>query len=237
MDNLIDVTCTNCSTKLRVKDSLAGKRVKCKKCEAILTIPVAAKPLPAEFAKPAKTAKPVAKAKPAAPPPAADAPLALAKNDDGEDDANPYGVIREGDAPRCPHCAKELDPPEATLCLNCGYDLQDRKRKESRAVIEHTFGDYFKHHIGAICLTLLAIGLIAISIVCWIYMEDWVGPWVANDEKDPTTQKSGYYVKPWCFSLWICMMIIWIDYKIFKFCFKRFFVDYTPGEKLLKKND
>jgi predicted Zn finger-like uncharacterized protein len=231
MDQFIDVSCPNCSVKLRVKESLAGKKVKCKKCESVLTIPAAAKPLPAEFTKsPAK-----ARAKPAAPAPVADAPIKLAGDDDDED-ANPYIIIKDSDAPRCPHCAKELDPPDSLICLNCGYDLRDRNRKASRNVIAHTFGDYLLHHLLAVFLLLVGIGLIVLSIICWIYMESWVGSWIETGEKDANDKKA-YYLKPWCFSLWIMLFIIWIDWKIFKYCANRFFINYTPPEKIVKKSD
>jgi predicted Zn finger-like uncharacterized protein len=227
MDNTIDVSCPKCETKLRVRDVLAGKKVKCKKCEAVLTVPGAAKPLPAKAAP--------AKATPAAPPPPPDdAPLKMAGDDE---DANPYVVIKESDAPRCPHCAKELDPPDSMICLNCGYDMQNRQRKQSRNVIEHTFVDYLLHHLPAVFLLFVAIGLMVGSIICWIYMADWVTPYVGNGEKDITTGKEGTYVKPWCFSLWIFLMVVWIDWMILKYCFKRFFINYTPPEKLLKKSD
>jgi predicted Zn finger-like uncharacterized protein len=233
MDAVIDVVCGQCQTKLRVKDALAGKKIKCRKCETVIAVPAAGpKPLPEEFKKPTAKAAP-AKAKPAAPP--ADAPIKMAGDED--EDAKPYVVIKESDAPRCPHCAKELDPPDSLICLHCGYDLQDRKRKQSRAVIEHTFGDYLLHHLPAVLLLLVGIALIVGSVICWLSMSDWVTPWVGNGEKDAVTGKEGTYVKPWCFSLWICMMVIWIDWKIFKFCFIRFFINYTPPEKLIKKSD
>ena len=29
-----------------------------------------------------------------------------------DNDETPFGVIKEGEVARCPHCAYELDPPE-----------------------------------------------------------------------------------------------------------------------------
>lgn len=235
----IDTTCPNCATVLRVPAELAGKKVKCKKCNTVIAIPAAAKPLPPELLKPGPAkAKPVT-AKPAPPPPAADAPLKLAKDEDDDDDASPMGVIKESDAPRCPHCAKDMDPPDAMICLHCGYDLRERKRKESKAVVEQTFFDYFVHHIGAVLLLFLAIGLIVGSVICWINMDDWMtsmfsGTFLEND-KDPVTNKTSFIVKPWCFSLWILIIVLWIDYYCAKWIFRRFFINYRPPEKLIAK--
>jgi predicted Zn finger-like uncharacterized protein len=236
----IDTACPSCATVLRVPAEFAGKKVKCKKCEAVFPVPVAAKPLPAEFAKPgaappvtAKPAKPVAK--PAAPPPPVEND-ALKFAEDDEDDANPYTAVQESDAPRCPHCAKDLDPPDSLICLNCGYDLRERKRKESRNVIQHTFGDYFVHHIGAIACVLTIIGLFTGGIICWLNMADWMaGSFLETGEKDATTQQATFYVKPWCFSLWIMMFVLWASWKLGKFAFKRFFINPTPPEKVIKK--
>ena len=48
-------------------------------------------------------------------------------HDTEEDDAqNPYGVTETNLDPRCPHCAYELDPPDARICLHCGYDMIKR---------------------------------------------------------------------------------------------------------------
>lgn len=229
----IETACPNCSTMLRVPEEFAGKKVKCKKCETVFPVP---KPLPPEFAKPGKAmpAKPVAP-KLAAPPPG-DAPLKFAKEED--DDANPYTAIKESDAPRCPHCAKDMDPPDAMICLHCGYDLRERRRKESRAVVEHTFFDYVLHHLGAVFLVLLIGGMMTGSVICWLNMADWLqGSFLETGEKDPTTQKPEFYVKPWCFSLWIFLIALWLSWICAKFCFRRFFIDYRPAEKLIKKSD
>lgn len=233
MSEPLDLACPHCASPLRVPAELAGKKVKCKKCGEAFPVPVPVKPLPPEFAKPAaKVAKP---AKPAAPAASADAPLGFAE--DPDDDKNPYIVHKESDAPRCPHCAKELDPPDAKICLHCGYDLLDRSRRASRAVYQLTFGDYFKHHIGAILLLLFIIGLLVGSVICWINMADWIGDWVKTDERDPATGNSKYYVQPWCFSLWIVIIVLWVSWKMGKFVFRRFFIDYRPEEKVIKKSD
>ena len=237
MANPIDTACPSCATVLRVPVEFAGKKVKCKTCNAVFPVPVPVKALPAEFAKPgtakpAKPAKPIA-AKPAALPPPTGAPLNFAADD--EDDNNPYTSIKENEAPRCPHCAKDMDPPDAAICLNCGYDLRVRQRKESRNVIEHTFLDYVKHHSVAVLLVLLAIGLNVGAIVCWMYMTSWVGPWLETEEVNDASKAKNHYVKPWCFSLWIEMMVIWASWKCLKFAFKRFFKEPRPPEKIVKK--
>ena len=58
-----------------------------------------------------------------------------------------------------------------------------------------------------------------------------------TDEKDVTTQQSTFWVKPWCFSLWIMMMVLWASWKCGKFAFKRFFINPRPPEKIIKKKE
>lgn len=45
----IDLTCTNCSKKLRIADTSAGKQVRCPACRTILPVPTATPPGYAEF--------------------------------------------------------------------------------------------------------------------------------------------------------------------------------------------
>src|SRR5215471_4283904 len=37
----ISVTCPNCETTLRVKDEAAGKKVRCKECQKVISVPAA----------------------------------------------------------------------------------------------------------------------------------------------------------------------------------------------------
>ena len=263
MANPIDTECPNCQTVLRVPAELAGKKVKCKKCNTIFAVPsgdkpksakpvaakpVAAKPAPAKpaSAKPAKVVveddesdqhAPLKLAKDEPLKLAKEEPIKTSKHEEDEDDDNPYDAIRENEAARCPHCAKEMDPPDAMICIHCGYDLRERRRKESKNVIELTFFDYVLHHIGAFFLLLFVIGINIGAIVCWLYMNSWIGSWLETEESNAATGEKTHYVAPWCFSLWIEIFVIWVSWKCLKFICKRFFIDYRPQEKLMAKKD
>ena len=39
----------------------------------------------------------------------------MAKLSEEEDARNPYGVTETSIAPRCPHCAYEIEPPDAAI--------------------------------------------------------------------------------------------------------------------------
>ncbi len=236
MAAILDVICPNCATPLKVPAALAGKKVKCKQCQQVLTVPAEVKPLGPEYAqrgKPTPPAKP-AEEKPAAYQSAAEKRFAQEAEDEA-DDKTDYGVIKESDAPRCPHCAKELDPPDAKICLHCGYNTLTRQRKESRKVYDPTFGDWFRHLGPAVVCTLIAAALLTGSTICWINMSDWLaGTFIELDEKDQISGKNKTIIKPWCFSLWIMMMVLWISFKLGKFAFTRFAFHFKPPERVKK---
>ncbi|HEY2785940.1 MAG TPA: hypothetical protein VGJ05_13300 [Fimbriiglobus sp.] len=220
-----DVTCPNCATPLKVPTALAGKKVKCKQCQQVLTVPAGPAPAKAVPVKPVED-------QPAAYQSAAEKRFAQEAEDEA-DDKSDYIVIKESDAPRCPHCAKELDPPDSKICLNCGYNTLTRQRKESRKVYDPTFGDWFQHLGPAVFCFLLAAGLITGAVICWIDMPDWLdGSLLQSDEKNPTTLKKTWLVQPWCFSLWIMVMVLWVSYKLAKFSIKRFIYHFRPPERI-----
>jgi len=221
----IETACPNCGKALKVPEAAVGKIIRCKACEGMFEVPDPnAKPKPT-VAKPAvakptaarpATAKPaVAKptiAKPAAPKveesTPADAPIGFAKDDDDDDDPTPMKVVIEGEEARCPHCAKELDPPDTKVCLNCGYDLVERKRHGSKKVYEHTQGDYFKHWLPAILWGFMIFLMTTVFIICMFKMSGWFeGSIFEKDDKNPTTMKAEYYLPPG--ACLMCCFIIW----------------------------
>lgn len=77
---------------------------------------------------PDKPAAAEEKEKPAPPPRAAD----------DDDDPNPYDVTDLDLAPRCPHCANEMESEEAVVCLNCGYNTATRELGKTTRAFAHT---------------------------------------------------------------------------------------------------
>ena len=146
---------------------------------------------------------------------------------------NPYGVVKgDEDIPRCPFCAQELDPPDTKVCLNCGYNLLERRRHDARVVYETTAGDYFLHWLPAIAC-LLAIGvLVTISVVCGLFMRDWLtGSFLDSDEKNEITGKTKFYIPPFCFNIWIWVICAWLSFKAGKFAYRRLILNWRPEEK------
>ena len=124
----IKVACA-CGAAFAAKDELAGRTVKCPKCAQPLTIPASGAAAPK--AAPAGAAKPAAAAattqRPSAPrqQPAPSAPAAAPSL---FDEVGLKATVPG--APVCPGCAAPL-PPNAVLCVKCGYNLKLGRRMET----------------------------------------------------------------------------------------------------------
>ena len=222
MSAQIETTCPNCAKKLKVPEAALGRLIRCKACDATFEVPDPnAKPKAAKPAlvKPTAAKPTIAKAKvPAAPVEAPkgtedpNAPLGFAKDDDDDDDdSGPpkvMNVVIEGEEARCPHCAKELDPPDTLICMNCGYDLVERRRHASKKIYEQTGGDYFKHWLPAILWGFMMVMMTTVFIICCVYMGRWFeGSIFEKDDKNPTTNLPEYYLPPG--ACLMCCFIIW----------------------------
>lgn len=230
MPATLDVSCPNCEKALKVPAELEGKKIKCKGCEEVFVIQ-------APKAKAAKKAPAVKK--PAPPPPKAEekppekpkSPFMDEEDDDGP--AKPMGVVKEEDAPRCPHCANELDPPDAVVCYFCGYNNVTRVKAETKKVIEHDATDWASHLAPPIIALLIAIGLIVVDIICIVNMSDWMaGGALEKDEKNPVTGNVEYYVKPGAFTTFIIVASLAIIVPATRFAIRRMMR--KPEEKVKK---
>lgn len=238
MAESIQARCPNCQAVLSVPANVAGKKIRCKKCETVFAVPggvatarPAAPPAPGK----ARPVKPVA-AVPPPPPPPAQASSKRKYEDDEDEGPDEYGVTRDlDDVPRCPHCAKELDPPDTKICLNCGYDLLERKRHESKKVYQLETMDYVKHFLPGVACLIVIILLITICIICYANMASWFEDSILEmDETDPNSGKKKYYVPPGFCTLWVIVPSLFVIWKCGVFCVKRFFINWRPPETVKK---
>jgi hypothetical protein len=197
----IQITCPECGNQRGVPDDLVGKKIKCKKCQSVFTVKApAAKPAPKP---PAKPAKPAAK-------PASAIPIK-----DEEDDPNPYKMREENLAARCPFCADLLDPPDAKICLHCGYDMTSRKRVEKKIVYETTFVDYLVWHLSTIACFLIVVAVVAVVVVIFINSSDWF----END-----------FIPVGAFNTWIIIMALFVCWFAGRFVFRKIVWRLHPPE-------
>ena len=106
----IKVAC-KCGQAFSLKDEMAGKTLKCPKCQQPLKVPAVA----------ASAARPAAAVAPAP------APGALAGLFE-------EAGFKEHKGPRCPQCGEPLKRADAILCTNCGFNLQSAQKVEGAKV-------------------------------------------------------------------------------------------------------
>ena len=238
MPATLDVSCPNCGKQLKVPAELEGKKLKCKGCQEVFAVKA-----PKQTAKPAAPKAPPKPAapKPAAPPPAPEKPKSPFLDEDDDDNLpagvapKPMEVIREDDAPRCPECAKELDPPDAVLCKNCGFNNKTRVKHQTKKIIASDAGDWASHLGPGIIAAVIAIALIVVDIVCWVNMNDWMaGGALEKDEKNPVTGDVQYYVRPGAFTTGIIAISIFIIIPAARFAIRRLVLNAKPLEKVKK---
>lgn len=230
MSSSVDVACPNCDKRLKVPASAVGKRVKCKACDAAFVVP---DPDEAKPTKPAKPAKPGARAAAASPPPPPP-PAAPAKHDpfaDDEDVLKPE-LIEDEEIPRCPACAKELDPPDAKVCIHCGFNNLTRAKAETKKTWAPSTEDWIMHLLPGIIAAIICISLIVWAIIVYLKMRGWmVDSFLELDEEDATGKKKnivppGFFI---CLNLVICLAIFVPSVKL---AIRRLVKEFTPPEQI-----
>ena len=231
MADPIRTVCPACGTNYQIPAHLAGKTVRCKACQAAMPVPAAGASPPSPKAPRAKPAKP----KPA------DAPIGFAAEPPpepagDEDDDNPYGTVKdELDVPRCPFCAVELDPPDTKICLNCGYDLMERKRHESKKVYTTSTGEYLVHWLPAIVWLVVAGVALTASILVKINVYSWLDDtFLQTDEKNFGTQQKGWLIDPLCCIIFVWTISAFLIFQGVRFAVKRLYFNWKPQETIKK---
>lgn len=232
MSATLDVTCTKCGKVMKVPAEYEGKKIRCKGCQQILVVsaPKAGKSTAKAAAAPTKAES---GSKPAPPAPAA--PKSPFLDDDDDDNPNPMGVIKEEDVARCPHCAKELDPPDAVVCTNCGFNNKTREKFNTKKTIAPEANDWINHLGPGIIALVIAVGLIVMDILVLLNMKDWIaGSFLELEDKDPVTGATRYIIKPGAFIAMIWAFSIVVIIPAGRFAFRRLVLDYKPEEKVKK---
>jgi hypothetical protein len=229
MSSAVEMKCPNCEKALRVPPAVFGKKIKCKHCGHAFVV----RDPEEEPAKPAKPTKPGAKpAAPAPPPPPAPAPAKKSPFDDDDDGPLKIEVVQESDAPRCPHCAKELDPPDAKVCIHCGFNNVTRAKAETKRVWAPTAEDWFQHLLPGIVSLLIVIGLIVWNIICINRMRDWLTDSFLEMEEKDAAGRTKFFIAPGAFIFFSLAVSLLAFIPAAKFAFKRLVKEYMPTEKV-----
>ena len=213
MSSPIEMKCPKCAKALRIPPSVFGKKIKCKHCEHAFVVQ-----------------PPESGAKPSSAPAAAGRPFL---DDDDDDGPSRIEVMREGDdIPRCPHCAKELEPPDAVVCVHCGFNNVTRAKAETRKVWAPSIEDWIKHLWPGITALGIVIGWIVFDIISLQRMREWMeGSFLEMEEKDAAGKKR-YFVAPGFFIAVIWMASLVVSVPAGKFAYRRLVKEFRPPERV-----
>ncbi len=129
-----------CGVALNVPDTMAGKGVKCPKCQSVIAVAPSSNAAAAATATAKPTAsKPAVAAKPAATKPAAAKPTATASQDAMSKLLDSAG-LKKREGIFCPSCDRSI-PPGAAICVGCGYNLEAGSKIEGFEVEVKEFGN------------------------------------------------------------------------------------------------
>lgn len=228
MSSPVELPCPNCKESLKIPPTVYGKKIKCKYCGHAFVVQDPDAKSTAKSAKPAKPTKSGAKP----PAPSSPPPPEPKKSEWDDDDSLKIEVIREEDVARCPHCAKELDPPDAIVCLNCGFNNRTRARADTKKVWAPDAMDWFNHLLPGIIALSIAIGLIVFNIISIVSMRDWLtDTFLMMDEKD-AAGKTRFYIPPGAFIFFLIVISLPIFIPSIKYAFRRLAIEYRPAEQI-----
>jgi DNA-directed RNA polymerase subunit RPC12/RpoP len=211
----IQIVCPECDKQIKAPDSVLGKKVRCKFCQAVFVAKKAAAKSPA-----AKPAKPPA-GKPNKPPAGKPAKSSKPALDDEEEDANPYGMTDTDLAYRCPNCANEMENDDAIICLTCGYNTETREQGKTRKVHGLSGGEHFVWLLPGIACVLALLLVIGFNVWYLMKIDDFVN---ADDS---------WYLAVWCsggIKFWVVLISLFIVFFTGKFAVKRLILHPKPPE-------
>jgi len=230
MADTIDVSCPDCKKKLKVPSQHAGKRVKCPDCKGVVSVP--AKPAPAT--KPAAPPPEESGSKPAAPQAGSPDKYKVTWDDETDNDNAAMGVIHEDDSPRCPHCAQLLEPPEAIICIHCGFNNRSRVKVETKKVHEPEAGEWVAHLAPGVIAIIMIVVFLVLDVMCLVNMRYWMEGGMLESDDDGFDGRKKMYVSPGLFVTMAFFVSIVGIYVFIRMGYRRLFVNYLPPEVAMK---
>ncbi len=126
----------------------------------------------------------------------------------------------------------ELDPPDAIVCIHCGFNNRTRLKAETKKVWAPDAMDWITHLAPGILALLICIGLIVLNIFSIMNMRSWLeGTFLEMDEVDAAGRKR-FFIHPGFFIFVIAFISLGIFVPSLRFAFRRLVVEYYPPERL-----
>ncbi len=232
MAGAIATACPKCGRKVTVRAELEGKKIRCKECQAVYPVTVAA-----SAGKAASPQKNKGQAKKAAPGTSASA----------GDDSNPYGITGAVESYRCPVCANEMESPEAIICLNCGFNTQTREANRTRKILDTTGEDRFMWLLpGILCIVAVFVMLLVwvlyhFALPHWIFGDKWdkvLDRPEINGSRNKAAFDDALGEDSWLSILfhygvevWVVVGFLFLSFLCIKFAIKRLILNPNPPER------
>jgi hypothetical protein len=159
---------------------------------------------------------PAGQVKPGTPPPAVDD----AEDEYGE--AKAYDATELDLAPRCPHCANEMESADAVVCLFCGYNTETREIGQTKKLLQTTGGEQLWWLLPGL---LSFLGVVVLGIACLFFCLEL--PALAKD-------RWFRFLDHESMRMWVTMFGLIVMWGLGIFAYKRLIMQPTPPEK---KND
>jgi len=231
MPSTIEMQCPECDEPLKIPSSVFGKKIKCKFCQHAFVVKDPNPGSKNQSAKPGKPGKPVEKPAEASSPPS---PAAKKNAWDDDEDTRDVNLIEEEEVARCPHCAQELDPPDAIICIHCGFNNRTRAKADMKTVWAPDVMDWFMHLLPGLLALAIVISIIVFDIITIMKMREWLsGSFLESDDMDASGRKK-MYVAPGAFIFLIIFILMGILIPCAKYAFKRLAIEYKPVEQIKK---
>jgi DNA-directed RNA polymerase subunit RPC12/RpoP len=219
MASTVSVTCPECEKQIKAPAEIVGKKIRCKSCAHVFVAKADAEPSKPAPAKGGKA--PPAKAAPDKGITKAPAKPAKPKDDEDEENANPYGVTTLDTTTRCPNCANEMESEKAVVCLTCGYNTLTREQVRTRKVHDPTGGERFLWLLPGILSAIGVLLIIGNIIVNLIMVKNYTPD---GEDSKLWEQAAG------CYAVWWTLGWLWVGYKATRFAIKRLIQEPTPPE-------
>lgn len=136
-----------------------------------------------------------------------------------------------------------MDPPDARICVNCGYDLVERARRVSVEVYPRTAADFIMWHLPTFG-ALLGIAAVVCGYLYYHFLlpdkvlsEQWATAikqdrWSYFDKEDAEYTGMMFH---WAIEVWLIVIGLFISYRLGRFAFSRLFFHFLPPEKFKTK--
>lgn len=233
MADTIDVSCPDCNKKLKVPARFAGKRVKCTGCGTPVSV-AAASPV-AAAAKPVPTEE--SGARPAEAPAATKENARVTWDDEADSDNAPMSVVHEEIAPRCPHCAQLLIPPDAIVCVHCGFNSRTRMRAETKKVYEPEPAEWFAHLAPGVLCVIAIVVLLVLDVLCLMDMRYWMEGGMLESDEEGFDGRKKMYISPGLFISMAFFASIFAIIPLSRIGYRRLFKDYMPPEEKIEEKN